>query len=272
MTIFDYLERNCGATIYKDEYGNAYMEMEGELCKETISGVIEITNKTDGAVIWLIPKELYEKHSKIEIVITEDESVNAIRNVRRPYYRMRGVPVTREQAFDIIRRTDNDFPFSIRKHEDYIGCMNFDNWLIDKNHHPMGYGWIHVDGTIGSNAITQKYPTVSEFVEEWYRLLYEFPYLDLIIAVTWWNEGPYDNEIVSEEEFYKEVAVGIRVHDRKLEILDRSDTIAKYKEYNKRYGTPPEKFEPEYYERHKIRQVDQAYLKKCIEAYGLESR
>ena len=64
--------------------------------------------------------------------------------------------------------------------------------------------------------------------------------------------------MVSEEEFCKEIAVGIYVHDRKLEILNPSDTIAKYKEYNKRYGIPPEKFEP-------------AYLRKCIEAYGLDA-
>ena len=147
--------------------------------------------------------------------------------------RRRGVPVTREQAFDIIRRTDRFFYFyvsAVCNHKDYIGCMNFDNWLIQKNH-----------------------------------------YLDLIIAVTWWNEGPWGDETVSEEEFCKEVAVGIYVHDRKLEILNPSDTIAKYKEYNKHYGTPPEKFEPEYYERHKIKQVNPAYLRKCIEAYGLDA-
>ena len=66
-------------------------------------------------------------------------------------------------------------------------------------------------------------------------------------------------------------AVGIYVHDRKLEILNPSDTIAKYTEYNKCYGTPPEKFEREYYERHKIEQVNPAYLRKCIEAYGLDA-
>ena len=87
-------------------------------------------------------------------------------------------------------------------------------------------------------------------------MLYAFPYLDLIIAVTWWNEGPWGDETVSEEEFCKEVAVGIYVHGRKLEILNPSDTIAKYTEYNKCYGTPPEKFEREYYERHKIEQVN----------------
>ena len=273
MTIFDYLKKNCGVAIYTDEYGNTYMETKEWEYEKIISGALEISNKGDDAFVWLIPEEVYEKHSEIEIVIAGDESVNLVRNVRRPYYRMRGVPVTREQAFDIIRRTDRFFDYvsAVCNHKDYIGCMNFDNWLIQKNHYPTGYGWIHADGTIGTNATTQKYPTVREFIEEWYKLLYAFPYLDLIIAVTWWNEGPWGDETVSEEEFCKEVAVGIYVHDRKLEILNPSDTIAKYTEYNKCYGTPPEKFEREYYESHKIEQVKPAYLRKCIEAYGLDA-
>lgn len=278
MTIFDYLKKNCGVAIYTDEYGNTYMETKEWEYEKIISGALEISNKGDDAFVWLIPEEVYEKHSEIEIVIAGDESVNLVRNVRRPYYRMRGVPVTREQAFDIIRRTDRFFDYgsAVCNHKDYIGCMNFDNWLIQKNHYPTGYGWIHADGTIGTNATTQKYPTVREFIEEWYKLLYAFPYLDLIIAVTWWNEGPWGDETVSEEEFCKEVAVGIYVHDRKLEILNPSDAIAKYKEYNKRYGTPPEKFEREYYKRHKyerykIEQAKPAYLRKCIEAYGLDA-
>ena len=36
-----------------------------------------------------------------------------------------------------------------------------------KNHYPKGYGWIHADGTVGANAITQKWPTMIELVTEW---------------------------------------------------------------------------------------------------------
>ena len=81
-------------------------------------------------------------------------------------------------------------------------------------------------------------------------------------------------------DFWKQyrikITLGIYVHDRKLEILNPTDTIAKYKEYNKRYGTLPEKFEWEYYKRHKyerykIEQANPAYLRKCIEAYGLDA-
>ena len=151
MTIFDYLINNCDGDFYKDEYGNAYLENIPEA--ELLSRAIWVDINT-----YMITKELCEKYSDIEIIITDDESVSDIQNVRRPYYRMRGVPVTREQAFDIIRRTDNFFHYeidAIRYHDDFIGGINFDNWLIMKNHYPDGYGWIHADGTVGGNAITQ---------------------------------------------------------------------------------------------------------------------
>ena len=179
--------------------------------EKIISGAIDISNKADENIVWLIPKEVYEKHSEIEIAIAGDESVNPVRNVRGPYYRMRGVPVTAEQAFDIIRRTDrflNFYVSAVRSHEDYIGCVNFENCLIQKNHYPTGYGWIRADGTIGANATTQKYPTVREFIEEWYKLLYAFPYLNLIIAVTGWNEGPGVTKRYRRRNFAKRLPWG----------------------------------------------------------------
>ena len=272
MTIFEYLGKYHGATVYTDEYGNTCLDGSPEI-GEIIRGVVKLdADPTTGIMTYLLPKEVNEKYSEIEIQIA-DEIKNGVEYVRRPYYRMRGVPVTREQAFELIRRTDNFFREidSITKREEFTDCINFDNWLIEKNHYPQGYGWIHVDGTVGTNGITQKYPTVDEFVVEWYQKLLAFPYLDLIIAVTAWNEGPDFDEILSEEEFDREIALGIYVHDRQLGILNRPETIAKYKEYDKRYGTPAEKFVPNYYEKHKITQVDLPYLKKCIEAYGLDA-
>ena len=278
MTIFDYLINNCDGDFYKDEYGNAYLENIPEA--ELLSRAIWVDINT-----YMITKELCEKYSDIEIIITDDESVSDIQNVRRPYYRMRGVPVTREQAFDIIRRTDNFFHYeidAIRYHDDFIGGINFDNWLIMKNHYPDGYGWIHADGTVGGNAITQTYPDIKEFVLEWFSKLVVFPYLNLVIAVTYWDELPPDvifdkNEralfktAAYDEKFYDAVLVGIYVHDKKVEILNRQDTIAKYKEYNGRYGYPREKFEPEYYMDNKITQIDLSYLKRCIESYELDA-
>lgn len=272
MTIFEYLEKYYDATVYTDEYGNTYLDGSHE-AERFIHGAVELdTDPTTGITTYLLPQEVNEKYSGIEIRIA-DEIKNGVEYVRRPYYRMRGVPVTREQAFELIRRTDNFFREidSIRKKDEFIGCINFDNWLIEKNHLPQGYGWIHVDGTVGTNSITQKYPKIDEFVEEWYQKLLAFPCLDLIIAVTAWNEGPDFDEVLSEEEFDREIRLGIYVHDSQLEILNKRDTIVKYKEYDERYGTPAEKFVPNYYEKHKVTQVDLPYLKKCIEAYGLDA-
>lgn len=274
MTIFDYLQKNYGAVVYRDEAGNAYIDGLQEIF---LYGAIEAGRDIAAdTVTYMLSKELFEKHSEIEIAITEDESVNAIEGVRRPYYRMRGVPVTREQAFDLIRRTDNFFSSEIEaigNDDEFVECLNFDNWLIMKNHYPAGYGWIHTDGTVGTNGITQKFPTVSEFIEEWYNKLFAFPYLDLIIAVTWCDETPgsYDSESALNRNFKAGIRLGIYVHDRKLEILNEDDALEKYKEYDKLYGTPPEKFEPEYYQEHNIVQVDLPYLKKCMEAYGLNA-
>lgn len=270
MTIFEYLEKYYGVTVYTDEYGNTYVDGSLEV-EEMICGAVKMDTTTD-IITYLLPKEVSEKCSEIEILISGE--VEGEQYVRRPYYRMRGVPVTHEQAFELIRRTDNFFRIyidSIEENDEFISCINFDNWLIMKNHYPQGYGWIHVDGTVGTNSIMQRFPTLDEFVAEWYQKLLAFPYLDLIIAVTAWDEGPHFDEVLSEEEFDREIRMGIYVHNRQVEILNKRDTIAKYREYNKRYGIPAEKFEVTYYENHKITQVDLPYLKKCIEAYGLDA-
>lgn len=76
---------------------------------------------------------------------------------------MRGKTVTRGQAFELIRRTDNFFRGinEIRRSGDFVSGTNFDNWLIFRKHYPRGYGLVHTDDTIGTNAITQKYPEYS---------------------------------------------------------------------------------------------------------------
>lgn len=280
MKIIDFLLKKCGGDIERDECGNVYLYNFFCIGIEPPKDFIEIDMND-----YFIPKEVYEKYSAIEIVITGDDSVKYIENVRRPYYRMRGMPVTKDQAFDIIRRTDNFFSSyidSIKYCDNFIGCINFDNWLIMKNHSPKGYGWIHADGTVGGNAITQKYPTITEFVFEWFHLLLAFPYLDLVVAVTYWDEIPPeimgdDNErylfhtAAYDEKFCEAVEVGIYVHDKTIEILDKHDTLVKYKEYDKLYGNPREKFISTYYEDNNIIQIDREYLIRCIESYGLNA-
>ena len=282
MNIIEYLLDGHLEIMYFDENGGLYLSEEA--LKETefknaslLRGFMNKEYQNDFYDYIYLSKEDYEKLNRYSIKV--DDGIEFDGNVRRPYYRMRGKSVTEEQALDIIRRTDNFFTGSvISRHKDWVGCYNFDNWLIERNHYPRGYGWIHVDGTVGSNAITQKYPELEEFVVEWMEKLMAFPYLDLIIAVTDRNEClldefPYPDDDKWEylkDEFYDAIMCGIYVHDNCVELLNKKNTIAKYKEYDALYGKPKEKFVPEYYDNNKISQINMRYLRRCFEAYDLD--
>lgn len=109
-----------------------------------------------------------------------------------------------------------------------------------------------------------------------------FPYLDLVIAITDWDESPpsaasgftykcnpYDRTIPTFEE---SIVCGIWVHDQVLEIMSPKRTVKKYAEYVKLYeGKNRDKYLPEYYQDNGIVQADENYLKRCIEAYGLNA-
>jgi hypothetical protein len=253
-----------------DDYGNVYVdyELSGDL------DMVMLEYITEEKVSYFLPKEDYEILSKIKVTLFEDykEVFSELSHTRRPYYRMRGRGIDEQQAFEIIRRTDNFFGMYVESIingcSDYLGSYNFDNWLIMKNHFPQGYGWVHEDGTIGTNSITQKYPSLTEMIVEWVRNLRFFPFLDLVIAITEWDECIPDIEGCT---FESGVILGLHVHDGMVELLDKHETLTRYNDYNEKYGSNPERFENSYYEDNHIVQVDEQYLRRCIEAYGLNA-
>ncbi len=268
--------------IKKDESGNYHIyNFEGALYDIGLKCIYDFGKYDKQNDSLFIDKMDMDRLNEYEVIIS-DEFITHATAARRPYYRMRGEKVTKEQAFEIIRRTDNYFKFDvseIRYHKDYIGCENFDNWLIMKNHYPFGYGWIHTDGTVGGNAITQKYPDTLRYVGEWLCKLMEFPYLNLMIAVTHWNEvpdsfwsGEDDYWEIDEQEFLDAIEVGIYVHDKTVEIMNSKKATEKYVEYEALYGDlNRNKYESDYYQNNQIVQVDREYLKRCFESYGVNS-
>jgi len=109
-------------------------------------------------------------------------------SVRRPYYRMRGKPVTEEQAFEIIRKTDHyDYdtcrPIHDRIMKGRVENCHFKNLWFDKHHYPLQYGWAHPDGTIGINSITDRFPTFLEFLRELLAYQKAFPFLDFTVGI-----------------------------------------------------------------------------------------
>ena len=84
--------------------------------------------------------DLYNQYD-IKVDGVSEDDLRFLHYTRRPYYQMRGRSVSREQAFDIIRRTDNFFNWdmeTIGNRKEFVRCINFDNWLIMKNHYPKG--------------------------------------------------------------------------------------------------------------------------------------
>lgn len=225
-----------------------------------------------------------DKLCKYEIINIKDEDlINYVYAARRPYYRMRGKNITFEQAKEIIRRTDNyfrghlqprsssfdaevlkifkidnDMILYLLEGKDYIGCLNFDSWWFDEHHFSSFYGWCHPDGTIGTSAITQKYPTMKELVEEWTEKARAFPFLDLTIAMT------EDNEFVIPTKFVNHIVNDILVKYRKVILLNKTQAIEKYTEYCRLYDHEP--LEESFFtcqQLNVIEMVEQEYEKMC---------
>ena len=208
-------------------------------------------------------------------------------DVRRPYFRVRGKPVTEEQAFDIIRRTDyffcNDmFQYNL---EDLVGDrFILDNIWFSPNVYPHPRGWVRPDGIVGMNDVTGKHPMEEEFLASILPLKEAFTYLDLMIAVTDWNECPkYVWDIEDRDVFYcalsredypdfpDHIVYGIWVHDDKVELMAPARAREKYLEYNRLYGGADEAiFTMDYYEENNIHPADFAFLQRCIRSHGLD--
>lgn len=202
----------------------------------------------------------------MSIALHVDRDVQIPDNVRRPYYRMRGRSVTQEQALEIIGKTD-DF-FNSAEHGLQSTCVpstHFRNVLINDNYVPKNFGWCHRDGTIGINSVMSKYPNLDEILTEWGCYILEFPYLDLVVCVTHWDETPTllcndpDAPFYGPEwdnAFFTNVDYGIHVRDRVVSIVPQQCAVNLFQDYSRRLDRPREVYEPDYYESSHIKQIN----------------
>ena len=226
-----------------------------------------------------------------DIKVIFDDSFKTWRTTaRRPYFRVRGPKITKEQAFDIIRKTDTQFTCMSDKQGNYldnklnlVNTTNLENRWFTTDICPSFNGWCNPDGTIGYNDITSKYPELVEFLEDVYMLLKEFPYLNFVWAVTDWNEMPQymwdklfgsadsPQEWINEEypDFNDNISILFWVHDNTLEIMEGQKAKEKYIEYNSLYGQDDGKFTQNYYDLQGKSPVDVKYLDKCLASHGL---
>lgn len=140
MKAMDYILKDFSLRITYDELSNVYLETAGLSWFEDEFLMYMGISWHQGDEYIFISKEECDKYNEYEIIVPDDLDYDG--NVRRPYYRMRGKPVTKEQAFELIRRTDNFFAGinEIHYSGDFVSAVNFSNHLIHKNHFPQGYG------------------------------------------------------------------------------------------------------------------------------------
>lgn len=247
---------------------------------------------------WKGPEQITLSEEKTRIMkqfrlVIDPEAAEIDFDARKPYFRMRGRPVTEEQALDIIRRTDFFFtlgynPMNKNKYhmKDLVHGGLLDNNLYDSGICSWPQGWVHPDGVIGANGVTWKYPEEDELVGSLLPLMLAFPYLDLMIGITDWNEAPpyawdaflnrlnRDDDPFGREDypdFEENIVYGLWLHDGALEVMAPARAREKYAEYRRLYGGPNEDiFKCDYYTDNHIRPADFEYLKRCIRAHGFD--
>lgn len=257
MTVIEYFCRADMNCLVKDEYKNIYIYYTRDSLID-IRHLKQYMTKLESGLLFMT-KEDYSKLSEFNISIDADADFPDY--IRRPFYYMRGKPVTEEQAFEIIRRTDDffgDYRLSTHNHKDYLGGLNFYNCILKSDDCLQDYGWMHINGEIGIDTTTGKYPTADEILNEWIPRVIAFPYLDLIIALTYWNEYPSTEDY--SENLYDAIVCGVAIHDKSIELINASKTVSKFKEYDALYGKSSH-----------VSQISMGYLKKCIEAYGFDA-
>lgn len=284
MNIFEYLTKESENKPYFDEAGNMYVDFD-----PAVNGLgyfmdeEHLSDEPKG--YYFATKEVYEKYAKIDITVTDDID-ESFWDIRRPYFRLRGKPITEEQAFDIIRRTDVLLSYidAIRESGEWIPYINFENNILNKRHFENRAGWVHPDGLIGINDVPiEKYPESYDFIIEWFRYLLGFPCLDIMLAFSCWEEVPpevwetcdlietWEYDKAYDEPFLKAIVFGIHVHDNKVEVLNSKDACAKYQEYDALYKEQRERFVADYYADNGIFEADFGYAKRCIASYGLDA-
>ncbi|MDE7274907.1 MAG: hypothetical protein K2N95_18005 [Lachnospiraceae bacterium] len=123
MKAMDYILKDLSSRITYDELNNVYIETAGLSWFEDEFLMYMGISWHQGDEYFFISKEDCDKYNEYEIIVPDGLEYDG--SVRRPYYRMRGKPVTEEQAFELIRRTDNFFREidEIRRSDDFVSAV-----------------------------------------------------------------------------------------------------------------------------------------------------
>ncbi len=128
----------------------------------------------------------------------------AVDDIQYPYFRLRGNPVTKEQAAFITKK---------------------------------GHSWCQPDGTIGLNGTLGEYPTVADILLGLASLMKAFPFVEMVVALTALDLGQVKYD-VDDKNFRENIRVGYWVHDGLIEILEPTEAFDKIRLFESRMQEP----------------------------------
>lgn len=193
-----------------------------------------------------------DSEANIAIKYSESSLQFDFGDTRRPVFSLIGKPISKDDASNIIRLTDNylhEFymPKEYRRSNTITEIFNqYDvepknyviqecfenNWFPKDSSTP--YGWCHADGYIGlKHYIGRKNPTLDEMLFDWTSVISKVSKeLDIVIAVT-----DLDEIIKQYDIFNDHIVVGLHIQGDTIEILSAVKARLLYKQYSEKYNS-----------------------------------
>lgn len=225
---------------------------------------------------WDMCEYVYSENP-VKMLVDEDFDDDWCPLARRPYYQLRGKPVSPEQAMEILIRTESLWSWEFNGKITppcYVGSALFRNSCYNI---PLDWrtGWVHPDGTIGQNDMTGfKYPEVKDIMTDLVPIVTAFPYLDFFAGISYRDEQigdqkdyhPDDWEKYQQEGFTYLIECGIWVHDNTVEIVNENKAVELYKTYEKLYEVPNKAiYESDYHTTQEPLELDWDYFRRALE-------
>lgn len=182
-------------------------------------------------------------------------------DARRPYYRMRGKKISKEAAYEILRREAYKFTTDMLWERKDDAVLEEDMRPVFGNMpvHPLRvpcYDWIRTwideDGNVGENAIAYQWPFEYEFIEEQADCARRYPEdLEYVIIYSDYDEGDWDAWIrfecieppfyqMSYEHFMEKFSYAIWVKKGRAYVISKETADRLYRKYQAEY--PSEEF------------------------------
>ncbi len=133
----------------------------------------------------------------------DEEICRKLSNVRRPLVLVRGKPITVEQTMQLI--TGEEALFSEAMDDACRPGLGRRTRALEGIFYSPGNvrpsTWVYADGTIGGNMVSRyKYPELDEILDGYMHLGKQYPFLDMVISYTMYDECTcYGCEICEED-------------------------------------------------------------------------